>query len=500
MRAERVMKSVCSRHGGFALILLASLPVAFISGTVHGADVGPPDVWHAHLWETLLLRNYNTRLVVLSTVLLGLASGLVGTFLLLRKRSLLGDALSHATLPGIVIAFAIMVRLGEEGKNLPALLTGAAVTGMLGVYLVLLIRRTTKLKDDAAMGIILSVFFGAGVALLSMVQTMPQASAAGLEGFITGKTASMIASDFVLISVVCVISVVCSVVFLKELTLLCFDDGFAASMGWNVMVLDMIMVSLVGAVTIVGLQSVGLILIIAFLIIPSSAAGFWTHNLRMMLILSGCLGGLSGWVGASVSALFPGLPAGAVIVLAAAAIFVVSLLFGPARGLLPRLSRQRRLVRKVGRQHLLRSVYEILEDTQEPDPGPTRNLPISIDEVIGHRSWGRQEVLRLLQNALRNGHIEFPKPGFVCLSESGFGEAARVTRNHRLWELFLIRHADIAPSHVDRDADMVEHVLGPDIVRQLEDELDHSEASVPIPPSPHTIRSVPENPTGGGQA
>ena len=144
------------------------------------------------LSETLRLEHYNTRLVVFGVAFLGATAGLVGTFLLLRKQSLLGDALSHATLPGIGIAFAVMSTMGLSGKSLPGLLIGATITGLLGVLLVLAIRKTTRLKDDAAMGIVLSVFFGLGVAILKMVERIPGQSAAGLDGFIYGKTASMI--------------------------------------------------------------------------------------------------------------------------------------------------------------------------------------------------------------------------------------------------------------------------------------------------------------------
>jgi manganese/zinc/iron transport system permease protein len=213
-----------------------------------------------------------------------------------------------------------------------------------------------------------------------------------------------------------------------------------------------------------------------------------------MLMLSGVIGGLSGWIGASLSALFSKLPAGAVIVLVSAGFFGVSLICGPAKGVFPRWLRHRRLSAKVGRQHLLRAVFEILEDTQESQMGPVRNYPVPLDEVVGHRSWSRSEVVRLVNKARRLGYIELPRPGQLGLSESGFGEASRVTRNHRLWEHFMIRFADIAPSHVDRDADMVEHVLGPEIVRQLEDELAQMEASTILPPSPHEVRSSQPQP------
>ena len=134
--------------------------------------------------EVILLQNYNTRLVVISTMLLGVAAGLIGSFLLLRKRSLMADALSHATLPGVAIAFAVMVGMGLSGKSLPGLLLGATISGVAGIFTMLVIRNTTRLRDDVAMGFVLSVFFGIGVASLQMVQGMPGASAAGLESFI----------------------------------------------------------------------------------------------------------------------------------------------------------------------------------------------------------------------------------------------------------------------------------------------------------------------------
>ena len=166
------------------------------------------------LIETLFLESYNTRLVVLGTAFLGATAGIIGSFLLLRKQSLLGDALSHATLPGIGIAFAVMVALGGSGRYLPGLLLGATITGLLGVLLVLAIRRTTRLKDDAAMGIVLSVFFGLGVAILKIVQEIPSASAAGLDSFIYGKPASMIMSDLIIIGVTLLLTIVICLIIL----------------------------------------------------------------------------------------------------------------------------------------------------------------------------------------------------------------------------------------------------------------------------------------------
>lgn len=445
------------------------------------------------LWEILSLQNYNTRIVVLSTTVLGVATGLVGSFLLLRKRSLMGDALSHATLPGIAIAFGLMTSLGMNGKSLPVLLAGASVSGVLGVLLMLAIRRTTRLRDDVAMGLVLSVFFGLGIALLTMVQEIPGASAAGLESFIYGKPASIVYGDFILIAVVSVAISLTTIFLFKEFTLLCFDDGFAASQGWPALWLDIALLGLVTAVTVIGLQSVGLILIIAFLITPPTTARFWTNKLSHMAILSGVFGALSGWLGSTVSALCNDLPAGALIVLVAASLFLASMLFAPARGVLPRSLRQRRLRHKVARQHVLRAAYEILEkqcDHKHHESEGTHlvdNAPFSFDSLLAKRTWSAHSLHKTLRAERRMEHLTLGPDGTILLSEAGFGEAARVTRNHRLWEAYLITHADIAPSHVDRDADMVEHVLDPALVRELERVLREREAWIAMPRSPHTI-------------
>jgi manganese/zinc/iron transport system permease protein len=447
-------------------------------------------------WSDLIhvafLRDYNTRLVILTTAALGLACGMIGTFLLLRKRSLIGDAISHATLPGIVAAFLAMVALGGEGKWLPGLLTGAALTGLLGCGLVLLVRGLTRIKDDAAMGIVLSVFFGAGIALLAMIQNMPGGSKAGLESFIYGKTASIVAADFQLLACVSAIVVLLSILFFKEFRLLCFDEQFARSQGLPVVSLDVVLMGLVTAMTVAGLQAVGLILIIAFLITPAAAARFWTERTGWMLGLSGMLGAASGWAGASLSALAPRLPAGAIIVLVAALIFLVSMLVGSSRGVLLSLTRRFAMEKRMWRQHLLRAMFELMETHALPDEVLQRPQPVAFTELLARRTWSRRDLTRLVRQAWREDLVEKPDGDFVQLTVPGLHQARRVTRNHRLWEMYLIRYADIAPSHVDRDADAVEHILGEATVRELEHAL--AGESICPPPAPMPNSSHPLQP------
>ncbi len=439
------------------------------------------------LLRVLTLQDYNTRIVVLGVCVLGLAAGMVGGYMLLRRRALLGDALSHATLPGIALAYMVMVAMGGSGKWLPGLLIGATFTGALGVGCVVMIHRQTRLKEDAALGIVLSVFFGIGVVLMGFVQHMKTGSAAGLETFIYGKTAAMLASDVRLIAATAVGCLLLCGLFYKELKLLSFDTPFAATQGWPVLLLDGMMMAMVTAVTVVGLQAVGLILVIALLIIPAAAARFWTDRLSRMLLFSALIGALSGWLGASISALAPRMPAGAIIVTVAAGIFVVSLFFGPARGVLARGLRHVHLLRQVGRQNLLRSCYELIE-TQDLERDADGHPRIPFAMLLGARSWSPWRLRRLLAAADHDELVNVLPGDLIELTDAGMLEARRVVREHRLWELYLITHAEVAPSHVDRGADDIEHVLGPDMVAKLEQMLQQQDAP-PVPATPHELRT-----------
>lgn len=438
----------------------------------------------------LLLQDYNTRLVVLSTSLLGMGSGLVGTYLLLRKQSLMGDALSHATLPGIALAFLVLVALGGTGKELGWLLAGAAASGLVGVALVGAISRLPRIREDTAMGIILSVFYGAGVALLGLIQDMPGASAAGLESFIYGKTASLVWADFRLLALIAGGVLLTCLLFYKELRLLCFDATYAATQGWPVRFLDLLLLSLTCAVTVAGLQAVGLILIIALLIIPAASARLWTSRMDRMLPLAALIGGLSGWLGSTVSALFFRLPAGAVIVLVAAALFAGSLFFGSERGIVVRRWRHRQLRRREERQHLLRAVFELLEEEGRAAVAEAR---VPWPALLARRSWSERLLKRTARRAQAAGLVGGLDEVGLSLTQEGIHEAERVTRAHRLWELYLIEHADIAPSHVDRDADSVEHILGSRLASQLEQSLSPALrlAGRPVPASPHALKEGP---------
>lgn len=346
---------------------------------------------------------YNATLVALGAMFLGVAAGVTGTFLFLRKRALVSDAISHATLPGVGIAFMLMVALGGDGRSLLGLLLGSAVSAGFGLLCIGWLTRFTRLAEDAAIGAVLSVFFGFGIVLLTIIQTMTAGRQAGLEGFLLGSTAGMLWNDAMIIVVGGVLTLAVVVALRRPMTLVAFDPEYAAASGLNVARIDLAIMGLAMAVTVVGLKIVGLILIVAMLIIPPVTARFWSDRTDKVVWLSGALGGVSAFVGAALSAAAPSLPTGPIIVLVSFAFFALSLLFAPSRGVLAAFLRHRRFQRRVHmRQGLL-----ALAQGQPIYEGFT---------------------LRLLRRA---GLVE--KDGVV--TDQGKARAAKALRDEKRWEL-----------------------------------------------------------------
>ncbi len=404
------------------------------------------------LTRTLSMQDHNTRVVVLATTLLGLAAGAVGSFTLLRRRALMGDALSHAMLPGIGLAFLLAPMLGADGKSLLVLLGGAGVSGAIGTLAILLIRHQTRLQEDAALGIVLSAFFGAGLAILGVVQQASGGHAAGLESFILGKTASITTADATWIAVSGLVATVMLMLAYKELKLFCFDQGYAAARGYPTLGLDVTLMSVVVLITVVGLQAVGLILMIALLVIPAAAARFWVTGVGQMTLLSSVLGAISCMSGSLISALAPDLPSGATIVLVAAGLFFASFLLGSNRGVLVRTAHRWSTNRRTDRHHVLRGIYELMESRSASLRGgnlkdldrQSQELRVTTQELLNLRSWSPQRLSRELRRSRRDGLLE-QTGDWITLTDRGWAEAQRVTREHRLWELYLIAHADVAP-------------------------------------------------------
>ena len=264
---------------------------------------------------------YNTLIVAAGTAAVGCAAGVVGSLSVLRKRALVGDAAAHVTLVGVATAFALTGR-----RDLPTLLIGGFVAALAGLLALVLIRRLTRTRDDAATAIVLSVGFGGGIALVAGMSARGIPGSAGLENFLLGHTAALTARDAGMLAGVSVATVAVVMLLLKEATLVAFDRSFAAAAGWPVTVLDYVLVMLVAVMVVVGLPAAGAVLVTALVVIPPVAARQWTDRLGTMLVLAGLIGLVSAVAGVAISAIVPRLATGPVIVLVAAAIFAVSVL------------------------------------------------------------------------------------------------------------------------------------------------------------------------------
>lgn len=265
----------------------------------------------------------------MSTMTLGIAAGAIGCMAYWKRQNLMSDALSHAALPGVVIAFLLW---GE--KNLLVLVIGAGITALIGALFIQWVTSSSRVSEDSAMGIVLSVFYGFGIMLLTIANRLPGGNQSGLDTFIYGQAAAMVRSDVITMLVLALI--VLFVVFLsfKEWKLFLFDKEFAKGLGMSIQGMNTFYTIILVTTIVIGIQAVGVILMAALLIIPAVSARYWTQSFRTMVILSAMIGGLSGILGTLVSTLGSGLPTGPFIVVIGAGFFVISLVFGKEKGLL----------------------------------------------------------------------------------------------------------------------------------------------------------------------
>ena len=278
---------------------------------------------------SLLFTDYTLRTITLGTAILGTICGMLGSFAVLRKQSLLGDAISHAALPGIAIAFLIT---GTKDTNV--LLIGALVSGLIGTFWIRGIITKTHLKSDTALGLILSLFFGFGMLLLTFIQKQPNANQAGLDKYLFGQAATLVESDVILMAIVTGICLVILLLFWKEFKILLFDEDYTKTLGFNTKFIDILITFFIVLAIVLGLQTVGVVLMSAMLLAPAAAARQWTNKLSVMIVLAAIFGAFSGVFGTAISASQNNLSTGPVIVLVAAVFVLFSFIFSPGRGIL----------------------------------------------------------------------------------------------------------------------------------------------------------------------
>ncbi len=276
-----------------------------------------------------MIFTYTTIIILSGVTLLGFTAGMMGTFAFLRQESLLGDAISHASLPGIALMF-----LATHTKSPLILLFGGALAGFVGVACLYAGQTYTILKKDALLGIVLSVFFGFGLVLLTVIQKTPIASQSMLNKFLFGNAATLLYSDVKFIAIVCFVIWVSLFFCFKEFALATCDRLFAQSLGYNLKVIDVLLLCLQVITIVIGLQTVGVILMSSMMIAPAASARQWTKKLWCMVLLSGIIGSLNAIIGALISCSYERIPTGPAIVVVASCFVIISLLFGAHRGLI----------------------------------------------------------------------------------------------------------------------------------------------------------------------
>jgi manganese/zinc/iron transport system permease protein len=363
-----------------------------------------------------LFFDYTVRTVALGVAVLGIVGGALGSFAMLRRQSLLGDAMSHAALPGVVLAFMF-----TGSKSPVVLLLGAAVAGLISTLIMIGINRYTRIKEDSALGIILSVFFGFGLLLLTFLQRNPDARQAGLNKFLFGQAATLLVQDVLVMSLFGGVALLLMLLFWKEFKLLAFDRDFGASLGYPMTLLEILITVLLVIAIVIGLQAVGVVLMSAMVVAPAAAARQWTNRLGLMVALAALFGALAGISGALISSTGAGLSTGPVIVLCISLIVVLSLLVAPNRGVVWRWLARQQNRRHLQTEQVLSNLYLLAAQHAEP----THPHTAAALQVMGATPESVLESLKALATA---GFVQQAPNSQWALTPTGVQRAQQLVR------------------------------------------------------------------------
>lgn len=420
-----------------AVVLLAALPVLVLQW---------PEVRRFFSFQDGFLRDG-----VAGTMLLALNCALLGTLLVARRMSMLGDTLSHAVLPGIAAGF-----LWTMSRNPVALVTGAVATGVLSSLVVSWIARTTRLKPDAALSVVLTVFFAVGIALIKM---LPDGNKAGIDRFLYGQAAAISAGDVLMLAVTAGITLLSLLAGYRGFLVLAFDETFGRAIGLPVRMLHYVQMFLTTLAVVVSMEAVGVILVAGLLVIPASTAWLLSTRLSRILWLSALLGVFGAVMGTFISFTGERMAAGPTLVLCSGIMFAAAFLFSPQNGLARRAWQWVQHGRRIRREDSLKAIYRLLEER-----GFTAPL------VSAGEAGCSAADLRTL---VHHGCAVRTNDGRYELTAAGFREASRMVRNHRLWELYLTRRAGFAGDHVHDSAEEMEHLLAEENIAQMMQVLEY---------------------------
>lgn len=387
---------------------------------------------------------------LIASVTIGISCGLIGTYIMLRRMSLIGDALAHAVLPGVVVSFMV------AGKSEVALFIGAVVSGILTVLLIGFVNRNSKIKEDTSIGIIFTGAFALGILLVSQLKQVH----IDLSSYLFGDVLGVSTGDITLSMIIMVVIIFCIVLFYKQLLLTSFDPTMAMTIGISTTLVHYMLMTLLSMSIVAGLQSVGVILIIAMLITPPATAYLLSNNLKKILLLSAMFGTISAITGLYLSYHF-NFASGASIVLVAVALFMLAFLFSPKEGVVTKLIRRRSASKMVLIEDVIKLSYRFKDE-----PGKTE----LVDKIANELGISNGRVEATIKTLIGKA-LMLRTNGTYNLTDEGVKYALRLVRTHRLWETYITNKNVVDIEHIHPEAEKVEHVLTEDMVDELDEEL-----------------------------
>ncbi len=415
-----------------------------------------------NFWESFIeffsFQDANINSVLLGTLMLSFTCGIVGVLVVLNKKALIVDAVSHSILPGICIGFML-----SGVKNPIYLIAGGMTAGTVAVYLVDWIAKSSRIKKDAAIAITLSVLFSVGVILLNIIQHSGNSNQSGLSDFLFGKAATIISSDLYVFGVMCAIVLAIIPLFYQHFKIALFDKGFATTIGLNDKLTQGLISGLIIISTAIGIQTVGIILMSALIITPASSAFFWTNSFKKSIFLSGMFAVISSVIGVFISYLSPDMPTGPWIIVVLSTIAILSAFFSK-KGLITRRIKAVQNSKKMISDNVLKALYKLGENANEVEKGR------SLKEIQNSRSIAPSELNKGLRILKGNGLV-IDAGSVWTLTEKGISEAKRIIRVHRLWELYMQKFMQIQSDHVHESAESIEHIMTPALEAELLKEM-----------------------------
>lgn len=432
--------------------------------------------FHHLLFASLTLPESALGKALFGSVALGASCGLLGCFVILRRIALMGDAMSHAVLPGVVAGLLL-----SSERNPLVIFLCALGAGLLATLLTRALQSTTRFKNDVTLGIVLASFFSFGI----FWQSRNQQETVGVMQFIFGNVASLDARDLSIMLMSSGVLIALLLGLKRPLLLMSFDAGFAKGLGYPVRVLEGLFYFLLTFCVIVSLQAVGVVLVSAMLIIPAATAYLLTDRFGKMLFLSTCFGIGAALLGTLVSSRISAMPTGPVITLSAILLFGFVYFFAPRHGLISRQMKRLWQRKTVRLENTLKALYHIAESEQ------FTHQRFALFDLANRQKRTEESCLGDLRALRKKGLVYLEEKGqWISPSAKGWRRALELVRNHRLWELYLANEANYRTDHVHRDAEKIEHVLGLHIVRQLERELDFPSLDPHGKPIPQLHSSV----------